>query len=68
MNGSIVNLMNMEELDREWTDLIRTARKQGLSAEAIRTFLRNPGHFELSLHPSMKSYAPVEAHEYLEAK
>ncbi|OXM85236.1 anti-repressor SinI family protein [Paenibacillus rigui] len=38
----VVNQMNIEELDVEWTQLIMTARSMGLSTDDIRTFLQNP--------------------------
>jgi len=40
---STMNQMT-EELDREWANLILSARKLGVSAEEIRAFLRNPDY------------------------
>ncbi|UQZ85712.1 Anti-repressor SinI [Paenibacillus konkukensis] len=34
--------LNFEELDAEWTELIVTARRLGLSTNEIREFLHNP--------------------------
>ncbi|MEB3100792.1 anti-repressor SinI family protein [Ferviditalea candida] len=36
-----MNLANAKELDGEWTELILTARKLGISIEEIRAFLRS---------------------------
>nr|WP_282937444.1 anti-repressor SinI family protein [Paenibacillus sp. RC67] len=68
MNGSIANLMKMEELDSEWTDLIRTARTQGISANEIRAFLRNPSHLAYPVSLPANGYNPNAAQGYLELK
>ncbi|WP_231506355.1 anti-repressor SinI family protein [Paenibacillus sp. UNC451MF] len=65
---SITNLINMEELDSEWTDLIRTARMQGLSANEIRAFLRNPSYLAQPMNLSTNGFNQNETHGYLEAK
>ncbi|WP_307563956.1 anti-repressor SinI family protein [Paenibacillus sp. V4I7] len=37
-----INQVDTEEFDKEWVNLIMSARKMGLTMEDIRAFLRSP--------------------------
>jgi hypothetical protein len=47
---SIINQIDIEELDREWIDLCLTAHELGLSTDDIRAFLKSTTPIVQNVH------------------